>query len=76
MAAQWFPKFGVYEVPAQRYVPADAPRGRWNTHQFHANSEFYADFGTYDVNHRRAIGLCGGCEWNPHWGTRSGRTSY
>jgi len=49
MAAQWFPKFGVYEVPGQRYVPADAPRGQWNTHQFHANSEFYADFGTYDV---------------------------
>ncbi|QXD16878.1 M1 family metallopeptidase [Rhodocaloribacter litoris] len=49
MVAQWFPKLGVYEVPGQRYVPADAPRGRWNTHQFHANSEFYADFGTYDV---------------------------
>ncbi len=49
MAAQWFPKFGVYEVPGQRYVPADAPRGRWNTHQFHAYSEFYADFGSYDV---------------------------
>jgi len=38
MAAQWFPKFGVYEVPGQRYVPADAPRGQWNTHQFHSNS--------------------------------------
>ncbi len=49
MAAQWFPKFGVYEVPGQRYVPQDAPHGRWNTHQFHANSEFYADFGTYDI---------------------------
>jgi len=49
MVAQWFPKFGVYEVPGQRYVPADAQRGAWSTHQFHANSEFYADFGTYDV---------------------------
>ncbi len=49
MVAQWFPKLGVYEVPGQRYIPADAPRGQWNTHQFHANSEFYADFGTYDV---------------------------
>ena len=49
MVAQWFPKLGVYEVPGQRYVPEDAPRGRWNTHQFHANSEFYADFGTYTV---------------------------
>lgn len=49
MVAQWFPKIGVYEVPGQRYVPADAPTGSWNTHQFHANSEFYANFGTYDV---------------------------
>ncbi|MCH8963228.1 MAG: M1 family metallopeptidase, partial [Bacteroidetes bacterium] len=49
MVAQWFPKLGVYEVPGQRYVPADAERGQWNTHQFHANSEFYADFGTFDV---------------------------
>lgn len=49
MGAQWFPKIGVYEVPGQRYVPADAPRGQWNTHQFHANSEFYADYGTYEV---------------------------
>lgn len=34
---QWFPKIGVYE------------NGAWNCHQFHANSEFYADFGVYDV---------------------------
>jgi hypothetical protein len=50
MVAQWFPKIGVYEVPGQRYVPKDTPRGQWNTHQFHANSEFYADFGTYRVS--------------------------
>ncbi len=49
LAAQWFPKLGVYEVPGQRYVPEDAAQGKWSTHQFHANSEFYADFGTYDV---------------------------
>ncbi|NNF03323.1 MAG: M1 family metallopeptidase [Rhodothermales bacterium] len=49
MVAQWFPKLGVYEVPGQRYVPEDAESGAWSTHQFHANSEFYADFGTYDV---------------------------
>lgn len=49
MVAQWFPKLGVYEIPGQRYVPEDAPAGQWSTHQFHANSEFYADFGTYDV---------------------------
>lgn len=38
MAGQWFPKIGVYE------------NGAWNCHQFHANSEFYADFGVYNVN--------------------------
>ncbi|HAY35408.1 MAG TPA: peptidase M1 [Bacteroidetes bacterium] len=46
---QWFPKIAVYEIPGQRYVPLDAEKGVWNAHQFHANSEFYADFGTYDV---------------------------
>jgi len=48
--AQWFPKIAVYEIPGQRFVPEDAPRGEWNAHQFHENSEFYADFGTYDVS--------------------------
>ncbi|HOH07757.1 MAG TPA: M1 family metallopeptidase [bacterium] len=38
MAGQWFPKIGVYE------------EGAWNCHQFHANSEFYADFGVYNVD--------------------------
>ena len=50
LVAQWFPKLGVYEVPGQRYVPASAPSGQWSTHQFHANSEFYADFGSYTVD--------------------------
>ncbi len=49
MIGQWFPKLGVYEVPGQRYVPADAEKGQWNTHQFHMDSEFYADFGSYRV---------------------------
>ncbi|MGB8492385.1 MAG: M1 family metallopeptidase [Bacteroidales bacterium] len=44
--AQWFPKFGVYEVTGQRNVV----RGGWNCHQFHANSEFYADHSVYDVS--------------------------
>ncbi len=34
---QWFPKIGVYID------------GKWNCHQFHANSEFFADFGVYNV---------------------------
>ncbi|RPH59554.1 MAG: M1 family peptidase, partial [Burkholderiales bacterium] len=36
--AQWFPKIGVLE---------DAG---WNCHQFHAATEFFADFGVYDVS--------------------------
>lgn len=36
--AQWFPKVAVLE---------DAG---WNSHQFHAATEFFADFGEYDVS--------------------------
>lgn len=35
--AQWFPKAAVYK------------NGRWRAHQYHAESEFFSDFGTYDV---------------------------
>ncbi len=45
LMAQWFPKIGVYEPAGMRY----AKEGQWNCHQFHSNSEFYADFGNYDV---------------------------
>jgi hypothetical protein len=45
MLGQWFPKIGVYEAAGQRY----ATQGQWNCHQFHANTEFYADYGVYDV---------------------------
>ncbi len=38
MAGQWFPKLGVLDDP-----------GGWQTHTFSLFSEFYADFGTYDV---------------------------
>ncbi|MGH9650818.1 MAG: M1 family metallopeptidase, partial [Terriglobales bacterium] len=44
--AQWFPKPGVYEAAGERHREA----GGWNCHQFHANTEFYADFGTFDVD--------------------------
>jgi hypothetical protein len=37
MVGQWFPKAGVY-----------TDKG-WNCHQFHTNSEFFADFGVYNV---------------------------
>ncbi|MBZ5598426.1 MAG: M1 family metallopeptidase [Acidobacteriia bacterium] len=37
MGAQWFPKVGVWW------------QGGWNCHQFHADTEFFADFGTFNV---------------------------
>lgn len=37
LAGQWFPKIGVWWKNA------------WNCHQFHASTEFFADFGTFDV---------------------------
>ncbi len=35
--SQWFPKIGVWE------------NGKWNCHQYHSNTEFFADFGVYNV---------------------------
>lgn len=40
---QWFPKLGVYEKPE------GTRKGYWNCHQYHLNSEFFADFGNYTV---------------------------
>jgi hypothetical protein len=37
MVGQWFPKVGVWW------------KGAWNCHQFHNTTEFFADFGTFDV---------------------------
>ena len=45
MAGQWFPKLAAYEVAGQRQRRDEG----WNAHQYHAHSEFYADFGTYEV---------------------------
>ncbi len=45
LVGQWFPKLGVYEPPGMRGRLV----GGWNCHQFHANSEFYADYGHFDV---------------------------
>ena len=36
--AQWFPKLGVLQDEG------------WNCHQFHAATEFFSDYGVYDVN--------------------------
>ena len=43
--AQWFPKVGVYEPAGTRF----AEKGQWNCHQYHANVEYYSDFGLYNV---------------------------
>lgn len=45
LVGQWFPKIAVLELPGER--GATAPR--WNAHEFHFHSEFYADYGNYDV---------------------------
>ena len=37
MVGQWYPKMAVYD------------RGRWDTEPWHANAEFFHDFGSYDV---------------------------
>jgi hypothetical protein len=38
LVAQWYPKIGVFEG------------GEWACHQYHATTEFYGDFGAYEVN--------------------------
>ncbi len=38
MVAQWFPKLGVFE----------GEKG-WNCHPFHGSTEFFSDYGTYQV---------------------------
>lgn len=45
MAGQWFPKVAVYEPVGRRGRTTED----WNLHQYHGNSEFYADFGIYSV---------------------------
>ncbi len=40
MGGQWFPKVGVLW------------HGAWNCHQYHEATEFFSDFGTYNVNLR------------------------
>jgi len=45
LVGQWYPKIGVYEAAGMRGRKA----GGWNCHAFHAESEFYADYGKFDV---------------------------
>jgi hypothetical protein len=45
---QWFPKIGVWDCEAGPHGhPATC---RWRAHQHHLNSEFFADYGVYDVD--------------------------
>ncbi len=59
LVGQWFPKLGVYEPAGTRRRASSG----WNCHQFHAHSEFYADFGRYQVEitlpQRFAVGATG-----------------
>ncbi|WP_427181987.1 M1 family metallopeptidase [Paenibacillus sp. TC-CSREp1] len=48
MAGQWFPKLSAYEPAGRRGRTTEG----WNLHQYHGNSEFYADFGIYSVRIR------------------------
>lgn len=48
MAGQWFPKLSAYEPVGRRGRTIEG----WNLHQYHGNSEFYADFGIYSVRIR------------------------
>lgn len=43
---QWFPKIGVYEPAGMRF----SEQGNWNCHQYHAPTEYYSDFGLYNVD--------------------------
>lgn len=45
LVGQWYPKIGVYEPAGMR----GRTTGGWNCHAFHATSEFYADYGRFDV---------------------------
>ena len=38
MGGQWYPKLGVFW------------KGKWNCHQYHSTTEFFSDFGTFDVS--------------------------
>ena len=45
LVGQWYPKIAVLELPGER----GATTPRWNAHEFHLHSEFYADFANFDV---------------------------
>ncbi len=42
---QWYPKLGVYEPAGSRF----ATEGQWNCHQYHPATEYFGEFGVYEV---------------------------
>jgi hypothetical protein len=74
LVAQWFPKIGVLELPGER----GATQVQWNVHEFHFNSEFYADFGSYDVRltvpSDYTVGAVGAQQGEPS--EQNGKTTY
>ncbi len=45
MVAQWFPKLGVLEETTRN----GKRTASWNCHQYHAHSEYFADYGRFKV---------------------------
>jgi len=74
LGGQWFPKIGVLELPGER----GATQVQWNVHEFHFNSEFYADFGNFDVRltvpSDYTVGAVGELQGQPE--PASGKTTY
>ncbi len=74
MIGQWFPKIGVLELPGER----GATQARWNVHEFHFSSEFFADFGLYDVHltvpSDYTVGAVGKLQGAPE--QKDGKTTY
>ena len=74
LVGQWFPKIGVLELPGER----GATQVRWNVHEFHFFSEFYADFGLYDVRltvpSDYTVGAVGKLQGAPE--QKNGKTTY
>ncbi len=42
---QWFPKLGVYEPEGSRF----ATQGQWNCHHYYPTTEYFGEFGVYEV---------------------------
>src|SRR5256885_730699 len=67
---QWFPKVGVFDCDAGPHGhPATC---RWRAHQHHVNSEFFADYGVYDVDVPEGAEGAGGMEYPTLFFTEDG----